>query len=66
VATNLWAFMTLTGHRLYCVLTENDDQTQQTLHFRGDDRTVLYSIVGSKASRQSVVASLLPRMVPAA
>ena len=66
VATNLWAFMTLSGHRLYCVLTENDDQTQQTLHFRGDDRRVLYSIAGSKISREAVVASLLPGMIAAA
>ena len=66
VATNLWAFMTRSGYRMYCVLTENDDQTQQTLHFRGDDRALLYSVAGSKNSRESVVASLLPGMVPAA
>ena len=64
VATNLWAFMTLGGYRAYCVLTENDDQTQQTLHFRGDDRKVLFSLAGSKSSRESVVASMLPGMVP--
>jgi hypothetical protein len=69
VATYLWAFMTLSGQRVFCVLTESDSpnsESQQTLYFRGDDQSVLYSLVGSKTSRGSVVASLLPGMSPIA
>jgi hypothetical protein len=68
VATRLWAFMTLSGERLCCVLTESESpnsRSQLALHFRGDDKTLLFSLVGSKRARESVVSSLLPGMVPA-
>jgi hypothetical protein len=65
IATRLWAFMSLSGHRVYCVLTESESPnslSQQTLHFRGDNQSVLYSIAGSQHSRESTVSSLLSGM----
>jgi hypothetical protein len=65
VASKLWAFFTKTGARVYCILTESDSpnaDVQRTLYIRGDDQQLLFSFVGSKNSRQSVVASLLPNM----
>jgi hypothetical protein len=67
VATRLWAFMSYAGHRAYCVLTEADGdnvQKKQTLHFRGDDRALLFSLAGTESSREIVVSSLIPGMSP--
>jgi hypothetical protein len=68
VATKLWAFMSLSGFRVFCVLTESDSPhaptPQRTLHVRGDDQPLLFSFIGSKTSRDSVVRSLVPDMLP--
>jgi hypothetical protein len=68
VATKLWAFMSLSGFRVFCVLTESDSPNapspQRALHVRGDDQALLFSFIGSKASRDSVVSSLVPDMLP--
>jgi hypothetical protein len=66
VATHLWAFASLTGDRVFCILTEADnsdnESAEQVLHFRGDNQSLLYSFVKSKEARDSVVSSLLPEM----
>jgi hypothetical protein len=67
VAVKLWAFVTLSGDRIYCILTESDgpnSDVQRTLYIRGDNPQLLFSFVGSNESRQSVVSSLLPNMIP--
>jgi hypothetical protein len=51
VATNMWAFMTLSGQWVFCVVTESASpnlESQQTFYFRGDNQSVLFSLVGSK------------------
>lgn len=60
VASKLWAFTTLSGSRVYCVLAENEQgkSSSQTLHIRGDDKRFLFSLIGSKSSRDLVVATL--------
>ena len=66
VASRLWAFFSFSGARLYCILTESDGpntDVQRTLYIRGDDQQLLFSFIGSKQSRQSVVSSLLPNMI---
>ena len=65
VASKLWAFFAASGARVYCILTESDSPNaavERTLYIRGDDQKLLFSFVGSKQSRQSVVTSLLPSM----
>jgi hypothetical protein len=64
-ATMGWAFMTLTGNRLLCLLVEDSivDESgltsqSSTLHFRADDEALLYSIMGSDTTRNVVVTSL--------
>ena len=64
VATTGWAFMTLGGDRLMCLMVESDTDMEgeqertSTLHFRADDEALLLSIMGSDAARNSVVGSL--------
>jgi hypothetical protein len=68
VATKLWAFMSLSGFRIFCVLSESDSPNSpiplKTLYIRGDDQSLLFTLIGSKESRDSVVSSLLPDMLP--
>lgn len=60
VATTGWAFMTLSGNRLLCLMVESEatEDRTSTLHFRADDEALLLSIMGSDSARNSVVASL--------
>lgn len=62
VATNLWAFQTLSGHRILCVLTESETpeaQSEQNLFFRGDSKPLLFSLICSKEARDSVVSAMI-------
>jgi hypothetical protein len=64
-ATRGWAFLTLTGKRLLCLMVEstvmdenNMETPTSTLHFRADDEALLFSILGSDVTRNAVVHSL--------
>jgi len=61
-ATKLWAFMSLAGDRLMCVLTETENNVL-SLHLKGDCTSLLYALVGSKESRRAVVAAVTTGMV---
>jgi hypothetical protein len=70
-ATRIWAYMTLSGQRVFGVLAESDsdaggeDAPKPTaLYLRGDDRSLLFSLVGSKAGREAIVSTLVPGMSP--
>lgn len=56
-ATKLWAFMSLSGDRVMCVMTETENNTI-SLHLKADNKSLLYTLVGSKGSRKTVVAAL--------
>lgn len=63
--TRGWAFVTLTGKHLFCVMVEttfvdesNIETPSATLHFRADDEALLLSVMGSDAQRNDVVHSL--------
>ena len=62
--TRAWAFSTLYGQRILAVLSESDSDKKLALHFRGDDRHVLYGLVGPLRNRQRVVAALTPEFEP--
>jgi hypothetical protein len=62
--TRAWAFATLAGQRVMAVLAESDSDKKLALHFRGDDKFVLYSLTGSNSAREAMVAALAPGMVP--
>jgi hypothetical protein len=66
--SKLWAFMTtLPGQRIFCLLAEMESSkgtNEFVLHFRGDDKSVLLAMLGSKSGRESVVAALCPGMGP--
>ena len=64
-ATRGWAFLTLTGKHLLCLMVEstvmdenNIETPTSTLHFRADDEALLFSILGSDVTRNAVVHSL--------
>jgi hypothetical protein len=64
-ATRLWAYMTLSGQRVFGVLAESDSEDADkptALYLRADDRSLLFSLVGSKTGRAAFVAALLPGM----
>lgn len=67
-ATKVWAFATFRGSRVSCVLAETDGSNKsprgQHLYWRGDDKTLLYSLAGSKKARETVVAALCPGLAP--
>ena len=63
--TRGWAFLTLTGKHLFCLMVEstivdesNMETPSATLHFRADDEALLLSVMGSDAQRNDVVHSL--------
>jgi hypothetical protein len=60
--TRAWAFATLSGNRVMAVLAESDSDKKLALHFRGDDKFVLYSLIGSSSAREAIVAALAPGM----
>ena len=66
-ATKLWAFSAIRGGRAFCILaeTEGGGAPTYTLHLRGDDQRLLYSLAGTKSAREQLVAALCPDMVPA-
>jgi hypothetical protein len=64
-ATRGWSFLTLTGKHLMCLMVESSivdesdiETPSSTLHFRADDEALLFSILGSDATRNAVVYSL--------
>jgi hypothetical protein len=62
-ATRLWAYTSLSGQRVFGVLAESDseDAAKPTaLYLRADDRSLLFSLVGSKTGREAFVAALVP------
>lgn len=61
VATNLWAFMSLTGQRVMAIMTEAENGTTE-LHLRSDSSPLLYSLVGSSDARKLVVSALVPHL----
>ena len=62
MSTKGWAFMTLSGNRLLCLLVEMGTTeaggTTSMLYLRSDDETLLLSLMGSDTARRSVVAAL--------
>ena len=56
-ATKLWAFMSLSGDRVMCVMTETETNAL-SLHLKADNKSLLFALVGSKESRKAVVAAL--------
>jgi len=64
-ATRLWAFMSHSGHRVLAILCESQESPSQlALYFRGDNKELLYSLLGTKPARKAVVAALSAGMVP--
>jgi hypothetical protein len=64
-ATRLWAYTTLSGQRVFGVLAESDSEDvakPTALYLRADDRSLLFSLVGSKVGREAFVAALVPGM----
>jgi hypothetical protein len=64
-ATRLWAFSTPRGSRVFCVLAEVEDRKSSissTLHIRGDEVDLLFSLTGCKAARESFISALCPGM----
>jgi len=61
-STKGWAFMTLSGNRLLCLLVEmgslETGGITNMLYFRSDDETLFLSLMGSDVARRSVVAAL--------
>ena len=65
IVTLGWAFMTLKGDRMMCIMIESVELDEAgiesrmaTLHFRADNEALLYSIMGSDSTRAVVVNSL--------
>jgi hypothetical protein len=64
-ATRLSAYTTLSGQRLFGVLAESDSEDAAkltALYLRADDRSLLFSVVGSKSVREAFAAALVPNM----
>jgi hypothetical protein len=64
-ATSLWTQTTLSEQRVLDVPAESDseDAAKPTaLYLRADDRSLLFSLVGSKSRRKASVAALVPGM----
>jgi hypothetical protein len=64
-ASRGWAFVTFTGNRLLCLMVEsiNVDESgiespSSALYFRADDEALLFTMMGSDATRNAVVSSL--------
>ena len=68
--TKLWAFMSLGGKRLLCVMAESDADTgdpgsnDRTMHVRGDDKHLLCCLTGTATSRSFFVSALAPGFRP--
>lgn len=60
-ATKLWAFMSLSGERVMCVMTETENNTL-SLHLKSDCKSLIYTLVGSRGCRQAVVAAVVTGM----
>lgn len=56
--TKLWAFMSLGGKRALFVMAESEND--KTIHIRGDDKSLLSCLVGTKKARSALVAALEP------
>jgi hypothetical protein len=66
-ASGMWALMALNGSRVLCCLVEIDDGKKApglAVHFRGDNKRMLYSLTASKAARESIVSALCPGYAP--
>jgi hypothetical protein len=68
--TKLWAFMSLQGKRVLCVMAESDVDTgnygtnDKTLHVRGDDKDLLCCLAGTSTARHALIAALAPGSYP--
>ncbi|CAJ1934234.1 unnamed protein product [Cylindrotheca closterium] len=62
LVTKLWAFMSLGGKRALFVMAESEDD--KTIHIRGDDKSLLSCLVGTKKARCAVAAALEPGSQP--
>jgi hypothetical protein len=60
--THLWAFMSMNGNRALFVMAESEND--KTMHIRGDDKSLLSCLVGTKGARRAVVGALVPGMQP--
>ena len=68
-AAKAWAFSSQGGRRVLCIFAESDGDGgpgKQALYFRGDCKSLLYGLVGSKTARDAVVAAIIPGMIPMA
>lgn len=60
--TKLWAFISMNGKRALFVMAESEND--KTIHIRGDDKSLLSCLVGTKGARRSIVGGLEPGMQP--
>lgn len=58
IITHLWAFMNPRGKRAMFVLGEQDEN--KVLHARGDDKLLLFCLLGTNASRSTLISALKP------
>eukprot|EP00525_Craspedostauros_australis_P001922 CAMPEP_0198120328 /NCGR_PEP_ID=MMETSP1442-20131203/28669_1 /TAXON_ID= /ORGANISM="Craspedostauros australis, Strain CCMP3328" /LENGTH=344 /DNA_ID=CAMNT_0043778963 /DNA_START=1 /DNA_END=1035 /DNA_ORIENTATION=+ len=71
--TRLWAFMSLQGQRVFCVLAHSAEAgsaksssgMEPTLHIRSDDVRLMQCLVGTKWARAATVSALVPHLQPA-
>lgn len=67
-ASKLWCFMSLKGTRILCLLAEREDEDKpssapfRSLHIRGDDKPLLYSLLGTRLLRERFVKTLTPEL----
>ena len=60
--TKLWAFLSMSGKRILCVMAESDHD--KTIHVRGDSKSLLSCVFGAKGTRNDFVGALEPGMEP--
>ena len=60
--TKLWAFLSMGGKRILCVMAESDHD--KTIHVRGDSKSLLSCVFGAKGTRNDFVGALEPGMQP--
>jgi hypothetical protein len=68
--TKLWAFMSMRGMRVLCVMAESDvdsgnyGSNDKTIHVRGDDKALLCCLAGTSTAREALVSALSPGLYP--
>ena len=57
-STDGWAFASWTSKRLLCILVRDKTDIEGTLYVRGDSKSLINSVVGSKKDREVFVSDL--------